>query len=84
MCVLVFVLGEKSTFLCGDERSNVDKNFVVFSSQTHVLMESGKCQNMNDVVPLVQVTNVIDFMPQLKYMLGGVLPNMSNKRQRNS
>ncbi|CAH1377575.1 hypothetical protein MTP99_018976 [Tenebrio molitor] len=54
------------------------------NSQTHVLMESGKCQNMNDVVPLVQVTNVIDFMPQLKYMLGGVLPNMSNKRQRNS
>ncbi|XP_063928611.1 uncharacterized protein LOC135141445 isoform X1 [Zophobas morio] len=55
------------------------------NAQTRVLMESGKCQNMNEVVPLVQVRNVIDFMPQLKYMLGGVLPpNMSNKRQRNS
>lgn len=51
-----------------------------------ILKDSGKCQTVNDVVPLVQVHDVLKYMPQIKYMLG----NMSGgseplaKRQRTS
>lgn len=47
--------------------------------QMEVLFESGKCLNLNDIIPLVLVKNVIEYMPQLKYMLAGIL---SSKRQR--
>lgn len=49
-----------------------------------VLIENGKCTNRNEAVPLVQVRNVIDYMPQLKYMLNGMLSDGPGKRQRNS
>lgn len=54
-----------------------------------ILIENGKCQNANDTVPLVQVRNVINYMPQLKYMLNGMIssmitPDISSKRQRSS
>lgn len=51
-----------------------------------VLLESGKCQSVNETIPLVQVRSVIDFMPQLKYMLGGGMlqSDMGSKRPRNS
>lgn len=52
----------------------------------NVLLENGKCQTVNDVVPLVLVRNVIDYMPQLKYMLGGMTAEAaaSSKRQMNN
>lgn len=53
------------------------------NSQMRVLMENGKCQNINDTVPLVQVRNVMNYMPQLKYMLN-ITPELAAKRQRNS
>lgn len=50
-----------------------------------VLLENGKCQSLNEVVPLVQVRSVIDYMPQLKYMIGGILgATEMAKRQRTS
>lgn len=51
-----------------------------------VLLENGKCQSLNEVVPLVQVRSVIEYMPQLKYMIGGILGSteMAAKRQRTS
>lgn len=51
-----------------------------------VLLENGKCQSLNEVVPLVQVRNVIEYMPQLKYMIGGILGSneLAAKRQRAS
>ncbi|XP_060537177.1 uncharacterized protein LOC132708692 isoform X2 [Cylas formicarius] len=55
------------------------------TGQIRVLFENGKCQNLNETVPLVQVRNVIDFMPQLKYMLRGMITSdVAAKRQRNS
>ncbi|KAJ8975806.1 hypothetical protein NQ317_013737 [Molorchus minor] len=54
-------------------------------SQLRLLMENGRCQNASETIPLVQVRNVIDFMPQLKYMLSGMLTtDVASKRQRNS
>ncbi|XP_056645394.1 uncharacterized protein LOC130450790 isoform X1 [Diorhabda sublineata] len=55
------------------------------ASQTRLLMENGRCSNASETVPLVQVRNVIDFMPQLKYMLSGLISSdAAAKRQRNS
>ncbi|XP_066155500.1 uncharacterized protein [Euwallacea fornicatus] len=55
------------------------------AGQMQVLMDNGKCSNRNETVPLVQVRNVIDYMPQLKYMLNGMIAEVpSGKRQRNS
>lgn len=53
--------------------------------QMQILRESGKCNDSNDNLPLVQVHDVIKFMPQMKYMLGN-LPNEQplSKRQRTS
>ncbi|KAJ8923856.1 hypothetical protein NQ315_010438 [Exocentrus adspersus] len=54
-------------------------------SQMRLLLENGRCQNANETIPLVQVRNVIDYMPQLKYMLSGMLTSdVAAKRQRNS
>lgn len=63
--------------------------YLFYSSQMRILIENGKCQNANDTVPLVQVRNVINYMPQLKYMLNGMIssmitPDISSKRQRSS
>ncbi|KAG5893073.1 hypothetical protein JTB14_021574 [Gonioctena quinquepunctata] len=59
--------------------------FKANNSQVRLLMENGRYQNANDTIPLVQVRNVIDFMPQLKYMLSGMLTSdVASKRQRNS
>lgn len=33
-----------------------------------ILKEAGKCQSTNDLVPLVQVKDVMQYMPQMKYM----------------
>jgi len=49
-----------------------------------VLVENGKCANRNETVPLVQVRNVIEYMPQLKYMLNGMIADVPGKRQRTS
>lgn len=47
-----------------------------------LLLESGKCQSLNDVVPMVQIRNVTDYMPQLKYMISSLLgPEVGTKRQ---
>uniref|UniRef100_A0A6P7GL19 Uncharacterized protein LOC114339461 isoform X2 n=1 Tax=Diabrotica virgifera virgifera TaxID=50390 RepID=A0A6P7GL19_DIAVI len=55
------------------------------SSQMRLLVDSGMCINSSENVLLVQVRNVIDFMPQLKYMLSGMLSSeVASKRQRNS
>lgn len=54
------------------------------AGQVQVLMENGKCTNRNETVPLVQVRNVIDYMPQLKYMLNDMVTEVAAKRQRNS
>lgn len=50
-----------------------------------VLLENGKCQSMNEIVPMVQIRNVTDYMPQLKYMLSNILgAEVGNKRQHSS
>jgi hypothetical protein len=55
--------------------------------QMNILRESGKCQSVNDILPLVQVRDVMQFMPQMKYMFSrmnaGGEENPS-KRQRTS
>lgn len=50
-----------------------------------ILLENGKCQSLNDVVPMVEIRNVTDYMPQLKYMISSVLgAEVSAKRQHNT
>lgn len=50
-----------------------------------VLVENGKAPSEHDNMALVQVRNVIDYMPQLKYMLSGLVSSEAgSKRQRNS
>lgn len=60
---------------------------VVCRQQMNILRESGKCQSVNDILPLVQVRDVMQFMPQMKYMFSrmnaGGEENPS-KRQRTS
>ncbi|XP_050313067.1 uncharacterized protein LOC126748107 isoform X3 [Anthonomus grandis grandis] len=53
-------------------------------SQVQVLLENNKCSSRNETIPLVQVRNVIDYMPQLKYMLSSKVAEVPAKRQRNS
>ncbi|KAF2885719.1 hypothetical protein ILUMI_20492 [Ignelater luminosus] len=55
------------------------------NSQMRVLYENGKCQSVNDIIPLVPVRLVLEYMPQLKYMLGGLVSSeVAAKRQRTS
>ncbi|XP_071447290.1 uncharacterized protein [Hetaerina americana] len=50
-----------------------------------VLRSSGKCQSSSDILPLVQVRDVMEYMPQLKYMFGRINNDESlSKRQRTS
>lgn len=51
-------------------------------AQMKVLLENHKCQSLNETVPLVLVRNVIEFMPQLKFMLGA--RDAGANQQRNS
>ncbi|KAF5285701.1 hypothetical protein FQA39_LY16507 [Lamprigera yunnana] len=54
-------------------------------SQMRVLYESGKCQSVNESLPLVPVRLVLEYMPQLKYMLGGIIASdVGTKRPRAS
>ncbi|KAK5639009.1 hypothetical protein RI129_011501 [Pyrocoelia pectoralis] len=54
-------------------------------SQMRVLYENGKCQSINESIPLVPVRLVLEYMPQLKYMLGGIISSeVAAKRQRTS
>ncbi|KAF5297165.1 hypothetical protein FQR65_LT10064 [Abscondita terminalis] len=54
-------------------------------SQMRVLYENGKCQSINENMPLVPVRLVLEYMPQLKYMLGGLISSeVAAKRQRAS
>lgn len=39
------------------------------SEQMTVLMANGKCKSLNEVVFLVEVKKIIDFMPQLNYII---------------
>lgn len=34
-----------------------------------MLMKAGKCSSLNEELPLIQVRNIMKYMPQLKYML---------------
>lgn len=64
--------------------------------QMKMLMEAGKCSSLNEELPLIQVKNIMKYMPQLKYMFnrGGemVMPapahsseeHPAKKRQRTS
>ncbi|XP_063990738.1 uncharacterized protein LOC135169573 isoform X2 [Diachasmimorpha longicaudata] len=61
--------------------------------QMKKLMEAGKCTSMNEELPLIQVRNIIKYMPQMKYMfrsMGMPTPAHSSeehppkKRQRTS
>jgi hypothetical protein len=60
---------------------------VVCRQQMNILRESGKCQSINDILPLVQVRDVMQFMPQMKYMfsrMNAVGEENPSKRQRTS
>ncbi|XP_018329512.1 uncharacterized protein LOC108739906 isoform X2 [Agrilus planipennis] len=55
------------------------------SAQMRLLLENGKCRSIDEVIPLVQVRHVLEYMPQLKYMLGGLVNSeLAAKRQRTS
>lgn len=51
-----------------------------------ILQESGKCVSTNDVLPLVQVRDVMQYMPQMTYMITHMGNNNepASKRQRTS
>ncbi|XP_047003144.1 uncharacterized protein LOC124621766 isoform X1 [Schistocerca americana] len=57
--------------------------------QMMILREAGKCQSVNDILPLVHLRDVIQYMPQMKYMFSRMNANPSSeesasKRQRTS
>lgn len=56
------------------------------SQQMQILRENQKCKSTNEIVPLIQLRDVLQYMPQLKYMLERPHCNNepSNKRQRTS
>jgi hypothetical protein len=51
-----------------------------------ILQESGKCLSTNDVLPLVQVRDIMKYMPQMTYMFNRMGNNNepASKRQRTS
>lgn len=59
-----------------------------------MLMEAGKCSSLTEDLPLIQVRNIMKFMPQFKYMFnrGDIMPSPAHsseehpakKRQRTS
>ncbi|XP_044729930.1 uncharacterized protein LOC123293243 isoform X2 [Chrysoperla carnea] len=52
--------------------------------QMQILRESGKCQSIHDVLPLVQIREIMNYMPQIKYMCKGNEEINQAKRQRTS
>ncbi|KAF4519168.1 hypothetical protein B566_EDAN008231 [Ephemera danica] len=57
--------------------------------QMQVLHQAGKCSSPSEVLPLVQVRSIMQFMPQMSYMFNRMGSNASNdqlsaKRQRTS
>lgn len=55
------------------------------------LLEAEKCSSINDDLPLVQVSNLLKYMPQMKYMLRSMPTpahspeeHSAKKRQRTS
>ncbi|XP_046484473.1 uncharacterized protein [Neodiprion pinetum] len=63
--------------------------------QMQMLMEAGKCSSLNEELPLIQVKNIMTYMPQMKYILNPrntAIPNLAHsaeehaakKRQRTS
>lgn len=52
-----------------------------------ILRAAGKCNTIHDIIPLVQIREVMNFMPQIKYMCKGneeQQPLNQQKRQRTS
>ncbi|XP_075226790.1 uncharacterized protein LOC142327528 isoform X2 [Lycorma delicatula] len=56
------------------------------SQQMQILRENQKCKSPNEILPLIQLRDVLTYMPQLKYMLERPHCNNepSSKRQRTS
>uniref|UniRef100_A0A1B6L2S1 Uncharacterized protein n=1 Tax=Graphocephala atropunctata TaxID=36148 RepID=A0A1B6L2S1_9HEMI len=61
------------------------------SQQMQVLKENGKCESMTDTMPLIQLRDVVSYMPQMKYIMertagagGGGGGESAAKRQRTS
>uniref|UniRef100_A0A1B6EDD5 Uncharacterized protein n=2 Tax=Clastoptera arizonana TaxID=38151 RepID=A0A1B6EDD5_9HEMI len=57
------------------------------SQQMQVLKDSQKCQSVNDIVPLVQLRDISQCMPQLRYVIDSIHANsgeLPTKRQRTS
>lgn len=54
--------------------------------QMSILRDSGKCQSTQEMLPLVQVRDVMQYMPQIKYIVRGMSASEENpsKRQRTS
>lgn len=52
-------------------------------SQLNILKENGKVKD-NETVSLVQVRNIIDFMPQLRYMMDTIISNNMSVKANNS
>lgn len=60
--------------------------FVCSRLQMQMLQESGKCMSTSDILPLVQVRDIMQYMPQMTYMFNRIGNNNepANKRQRTS
>uniref|UniRef100_A0A0K8SKJ9 Uncharacterized protein n=1 Tax=Lygus hesperus TaxID=30085 RepID=A0A0K8SKJ9_LYGHE len=54
--------------------------------QKTVLRDQGKCKSLNEILPLIQLKDVLQYMPQLKYVMlrssGNDDHQQSQKRQR--
>ena len=42
-----------------------------------MLMKNGKCSSLTEELPLIQVRSIMNYMPQLKYMLNNHNINMT-------
>ena len=52
-----------------------------FSGHQEILRAEGKCTQY-DPVPLVLVKDIMNYMPQMKYMLANVASDPAAKRQK--
>ncbi|KAJ9601518.1 hypothetical protein L9F63_000357, partial [Diploptera punctata] len=70
----------------GSWKVNVMASTDEILQQMGILRDSGKCQGLNDILPLVQVRDVMQYMPQMKYMFSRMSGGEENpsKRQRTS
>ncbi|KAL0270651.1 UNVERIFIED_CONTAM: hypothetical protein PYX00_007993 [Menopon gallinae] len=53
-------------------------------AQMETLMKAGKCRSETDLLPLIQVRDVMQYMPQMKYVLEHNRNGQGAKRQRTS